>query len=243
MSSEDRGRRSAGASPELGIVRESLTSVLAPELVSRILFDALRRHRGGEMPRGVAELGSFVEGPLVQVIDEELGEQAAASALEQLRPLLYRIAQGVGQSAPPPPRRERTASDQATRRVSSSDLGSGVMIVSKSRVLELHLEVSFGARLVADTTDEGRGLATALAHGPGLWVLDAVRAPSVTPLFLAEQLGQLRPRRLTAIWGSTRPYALLATEALTAVGLDPVTIDEADRVEPLMDLVSMFLSS
>src|SRR5687768_12397991 len=61
--------------PELRLVRESLEAVVAPTIVSSVVFEALEAS-GGRLPDGTDGARTFVDGPLRSALARRLGDDA-----------------------------------------------------------------------------------------------------------------------------------------------------------------------
>jgi CheY-like chemotaxis protein len=68
------------------LVREALDRVASPEVRGDIIERALQHSGSPYVPGDIGRLTAFVEGPLFEIVEAELGPAAAAAVLEALRP-------------------------------------------------------------------------------------------------------------------------------------------------------------
>lgn len=224
--------------PELRLVREKLESLLAPELASSILFDALAEVGGMPPASGEATL-ALVEGPLARVLGRRVrggeGDLIVAELVEMLRVI-------VGPSVTPavPMTREKVRELEITLQIQLGVGAVGVLVLSGKNDLAMRLEAALGpGRIMTRTISSANALDTALAaaEGPPVILVDAVEFPSIEPNDLAASLGRSPKGSVHAIWGADLAYGSMVLGELVAKRVPATPLDRREGIEPFLDLV------
>lgn len=200
-------------------VREVLGSLLAPELVDRVMDDAL--DIGGEagVPEEADRARFFVEGPLRLAVEQVVGEEMAQVVLENLDPILEMAGSHVRSKASPyeslPAADEvlegpYVAAERSGLRESMTPAAQQPQVVL---VLAATLDRSgadgiaralFGQAEVRQVTDVFDLVSAfeAQAHNGPLLVIDCC-LPAVEPTTVAAMLPVLPEHSRVVLWGAT----------------------------------------
>ena len=220
--------------PELAIqvIRETLDTVVAPDIASAALLEALDPY-GGLLPAG-DELNGFVQGPLKEALRKRLrgGSQAIIDQLESL------IAPALANSKPPP---RPLWAEKTTAQVAVGDGPVRVLVTASRPGLAIRLRVSVGSHRVAVlTASNAEGTHQMVRDSePSIIVVDATDPPSSTPDALAQALRKGPGECLCIVWGSNdRLYARHVVRLLEGSStLRVAPVDEREGFDPLLDLI------
>lgn len=231
------------AEAAMQLLRESMEGLLVPDLVARAIFDALGEY-GGNLPQRGKDLKTFVEGPLSRTLMRRVDQATRLAILDRLRPIVEAIIQS---EIPPPsavvprvsiPAAPSSGFDQlpTERRLTQSH--PCVLIVAGGRSMQVRLRLAVGATLEASTVRNAVEVhAAILAKAPRLLLVDATDPADVPARELARALSRGCVDSLVVVWGSTRPAGAELLGRLSDVAPPPLGLEEAEGVEPLLDLV------
>jgi hypothetical protein len=220
--------------PEIRLIRETLEGVLHPSTASTVFFEALQE-TGGTLPKTTAEIATLVRGPLARGLAERLGDEPAASVLDQLELMLAAIAPKGGRR----PRKRPSRHDEPTRSLTLSDQTLPVFVLSGSRAFAEQLKATLGPQVMsAVPAPDAETLRTRLGQiAPALVLVDASDFPAIEPTELIEQLAPLDTQVVKALWGADLPYGQSVLDAAQRRALELTPFDRREGVEPLMDLI------
>lgn len=218
--------------PELRLVREHLETVLSPSMAAGVLFEALG---AGRLPATAKETAALVDGPLRTVLvarmDRDEVEGLVGDVLRALTPAIdAERGQGPGRG-------------DATLEVPISAAGMAVRLVvmGASDTFALQIEGALGpTRVTAVTLRSSLGLSRACAvpiTTPDIVLVDASQFPAIEPADLAQALASLPETAVRVIWGADLPYGAALMRDIKARGESATSVDRAEGVEPLLDLV------
>ena len=224
--------------PELRLVREKLESVLAPDLASSVLFEALAEGDGRPPATGEATL-AFVEGALRRVLGRRIRGETGTLILTDLTELLTAI---VGPQLTPvsPMHRGKVVRDMDVTFEITRDKGAVVVLVVGGRdALAARLEAALGpGRIATRTVTTQHELEGQLrASFPPIVLIDAMEFPSIEPVALAMLLERSPPGTIHAIWGADLAYGSMLLGELLARRVSATPLDRREGIEPLLDLV------
>ncbi len=217
--------------PELRMVRESLEAVVAPSIVSTVLFEALEQ-AGGQLPTGSEAIRNFADGALRQALVARLG-QDAHSICDDVITMLESIA--PRSSNPSETRREF----EITREVVIDSFPVFVIVIAGTGTLAARLQAALGSNtMTAIPTASLEQLHEHIALAPPQVVLiDAADFANIEPDPLALVLEQLPATTVRGIWGADLPYGAAILRALGARGSPATPLDRREGIAPLLDLV------
>ncbi len=239
------------------LLREALEGVVAPTLVSPLLFEALEPY-GARLPSGPDGLLEMARGPLAAAVARRIGPDEAEELVQRAERLVAHAqsAMRASQPAPPPDRASHAAMTfpkpssardrDSTALVPTTPDAVRVLVVAEGAGLALRLDTALGASRVS-----ARSLASLVAlrdhlsnHGsPSLLLVDASDFPAITPDELVATVRLGPSTMIRAVWGSDLPYGR-SVLAAAGNGLPALLgLDRAHGVDPLLDLIRSRRSS
>jgi hypothetical protein len=224
--------------PELRLVREKLESLLAPELASSILFDALAEVGGMPPASGEATL-ALVEGPLARVLARRARGSEGDLIIRELVEMLRMI---VGPATTPiaPMTRDQVRELEITLEIPIGRGAVGVLVLSDKPDLAMRLEAALGPGRITTRTLSSRAMLESQLRGaelPPIVLIDAVEFAPVEPVELAETLRRSRKGTIHAIWGADLAYGSVVLGELVARRVPATPLDRREGIEPFLDLV------
>lgn len=217
--------------PELRMVRESLEAVVAPSIVSTVIFEALEQ-AGGQLPNGSEAVREFADGALRQALASRIGDDAH-SICDDVIAMLETISPRTPNSADI--RREF----EVTREVVIDDHPVFVIVIAGTGALADRLQAALGPNVMAvipATSMEQLHDHLAIA-APKVVLLDAADFANIEPDPLALVLEQLPATTVRGIWGADLPYGAAVLRALSNRGSPATPLDRREGIAPLLDLV------
>lgn len=224
--------------PELKLVREKLESLVAPELASSILFEALAEVGGRPPASGEATL-ALVEGPLARVLGRRVRGAEADLIIDELVGMLRMI---VGPAATPiaPMSRAQVRDLEITLEISLDKGAVAVLVLSGREDLAMRLEAALGPGRITTRTFTTHDELSARVKGgrlPPIVLVDAVEFPSIEPVDLATLLQRSPKGTVHAIWGADLAYGSMVLGELVQRRIPATPLDRREGIEPLLDLV------
>ena len=211
------------------LLREALEGVVAPAVVSAILFEALEAV-GGRLPEGVAGARSFVDGPLRASLTSRLGADADPVVDEMLRTL----------SAISPTSEPKRGRDlDSTREVFLDDRPPFVVVMAAGDAFSSKLVAALGpGRVTAVPAPSLERLqAVTRMNAPQVTVVDASDVPPIDAAKLAGALAALPETTVRAIWGAELPAGIAVLRALGNLERAAMPFDRREGIAPLLDVV------
>jgi len=222
----------------LRLVREALEGVLAPEVVSQVMFEALEA-QGDAIPSNEVQLVAFARGPLHKALLTRLGMQNASVASEHVVALL----EAARMKRPPPPL-PPSASVSRNRGEPTLALPAysepvEVMVVAGGGAMVSRLDAALGSGRVSPwaaigVDDVRAGLRDA---APAIVLVDAADVPAVDVWTLASLLAAAPATAVCVVWGVELPFGRRLVQAARSVGAEIGWLSRRDGVEPLLDLI------
>jgi hypothetical protein len=213
------------------MVRESLEAVVAPSIVSTVIFEALEQ-AGGQLPTGPEAVRDFANGALRRALVARLGD-GAHSICDDVVTMLESIAPRPVN--PPEVRRDF----EVTREVVIDALPVFVIVIAGSGTLAGRLQAALGSNMMTATPTtsleqlhEHLGIAA-----PQVVLIDAADFANIEPDPLALVLEQLPATTVRGIWGADLPYGAAILRALAGRGSPATPLDRREGIAPLLDLV------
>ncbi len=231
------------------LLREALEGVVAPSLVSPLLFEALEPY-GARLPSGPDGLLEMARGPLAAAVAKRIGRDEAEELVQRAERLVAHAQSAARPATPTPepalraamtfPRPNSPRDRDNTALVPTTPDAVPVLVVADGAGLALRLDTALGASRVS-----ARSLASLVAlrdhlsnHGsPSLLLVDASDFPAIAPeeLVAAVRLGP--PTMFRAVWGSDLPYGRSVLAAAGHGHPALLGLDRAHGVDPLLDLI------
>jgi len=224
--------------PEMRLVREKLESLLAPELASSVLFDALAEASGMPPSTGEATL-ALVEGPLARVLARRVRSAEADTIVNDLIEML-RVIVGPAVTPAHPTPRARLRDLEITLEIQLGPGAVGVLVVSARPDLASRLEASLGpGRITARTISSLAVFESQLraAELPPIVIVDAVEFAPIEPVQLADALRRSPKGTVHAIWGADLAYGSVVLGELVESHVPATPLDRREGIEPFLDLV------
>ncbi|NOY91191.1 MAG: hypothetical protein GXP55_08260 [Deltaproteobacteria bacterium] len=218
---------------EMAVIRESLEGMLAPEVASKVIFEALEPF-GGDLPSGEG-LARFVGTELKQSLTSRAGHEVAEDVTSRILKVLGLLIPGKANADADPPWQRQTAevslvSGSVRVAVVSATSGMDRRLLAAMGELVMPMGVRRVSRLAVVATD---------LH-PQIVLIDGADPP---PDRAADLLGPLRllsDEALVVVFGSGEPWAQQAVQTVEAMGVGAPKLVELDRregVDPLLDLI------
>ena len=213
-------------SAELRLVRESLEAVVAPAIVSAVIFEAMAASDGAQDPDAIVAL---VGGPLRQALRARVGDDADPT----IDGILAMLA-----SIPGAPRRASREAD-ITREVVLDARPVVVFVVSSAATFAMQLQASLGAARITAVPVPSLDVLTRQAKlgAPHVVLIDAAEFAAIEPDQLAAALEQLSATTVRAIWGADLPFGGAVLRALVARRAPATPFDRREGIDPLLDLI------
>lgn len=213
---------------ELRLIRESLESVVAPQVVSSVIFEALSA-AGGQIAEGAEGALAFVDGPVRRALQKRLGDDAD--------PIVDELARMLSQIAPA--KRPSARELDVTREVYLDARPVIVFVISSSSGFADQLQAALGEQRVTTV------LVPSLEHlhrhlqvaAPPIVLVDAAEFAPIEPDDLASALVRLPSTTVRAIWGADLPFGGAVLRALVARKVPATPLDRREGIDPLLDLV------
>lgn len=224
--------------PELRLVREKLESVLAPELATSVLFEALAEV-GGQPPASAEATLALVEGPLSRVLRRRVRGPDGDLIVAELVELLNQIARPALTSVTPAARGKARELD-ITLEIQLGPGAVAVLVLGANENLAMRLEAALGPRRIATRTLSTLGELKAqlrAAAFPPIVLVDSVEFPTIEPAELAAALQQSPAGTVHAIWGADLAYGAVVLGELVERRMPATPLDRREGIEPFLDLV------
>ncbi len=228
-----------GARAEIVLIREALEGVLAPELATAILFDALAL--APVAPSSLHEARSFVSGPLSEVV----GRRVRPSEITQV----IRLMQGAIDSAIDrdgvdvdidfdPTASSSGVQSTETQQMSTIARPVPVVVFAVTGLFAERLELCLGEdRVYTVTVGDAAALRKSLfAQSPLLVVVDATASEHVEPERVLEVLRGIPDNVVPVLWGGETKWGARLL-ALAPGRPQLVTLERSEGIEPLCDLI------
>lgn len=213
---------------ELRLIRESLESVVAPQVVSSVMFEALSE-AGGQIGEGPEGARAFVDGPIRAALQKRLGDDAD--------PIVDDLGRLLSQIAPARPVSGREL--DVTREVYLDARPVIVFVISSSSGFADQLQAALGPARV--TTVPVPSLEHLHRHlqvaAPPIVLVDAADFAPIEPDDLASALVRLPATTVRAIWGADLPFGGAVLRALVQRKAPATPLDRREGIDPLLDLV------
>lgn len=220
---------SVGADVALTLIREALEGIVEPRRAATIIFEALEAGRRERLPDDAEGVLAFVRGPLSSIAERRAGHEAARELVERLDAVLASALRPSQLRGP------------VTVEVQLQGGPLLALMVSRATGLAVRLRTALGGeRFGAAVADDVAKIGPMAEFArPGVVIIDAPEPLRTDAASLAAPLAAIAGRPPIVAWGSAREFpwlTSLATELGTR-GSQLVTIDRADGIEPLLDLL------
>lgn len=231
------------ASPraEMVLLREALEGVVAPEVATALIFDALELS-GRKPPSTLEEARAFAEQSLAQAVRAKVEPADASQILARIDDLFERAINGDGVAL------DVDIDDAAFDDDESSDATTQMAVVQKPvPVVVLGASDAFAERLTAclgddrvyaiGVCDEGAFRKAIFAYSPLIVLVDGTSPAALDPIALTGALRALPNSAMPVLWGAESGWSRAMLPGLESAGVPMVTIARGEGIEPLLDLV------
>ncbi|MBN8614969.1 MAG: hypothetical protein J0L92_30500 [Deltaproteobacteria bacterium] len=230
------------AHQEIVLIREALEGLMAPEVATALLFDALAQT--GEPPRSLHEARSFVSGPLTSVMSRRVRPDDVTSILRLMHGAIDAAIDRDGVDVDVEIDSLASASGEGsteTQQMSTIARPVPVVVLAASASFSERLGLCLGEdRVYCSTVATAAALRKALfAQFPMLVVIDASSVGEVDADSVAEVVRGFPDGVVPVLWAGETPWGerLLSLAPRTASARNVVTLDRKEGIEPLCDLV------
>lgn len=230
------------AHQEIVLIREALEGVMAPEVATAILFDALAK--ANTPPSSLHEARTFVTGPLTDVMTRRVRPDDVASILRLMHGAIDAAIDrdGIDLEVEIDPLASAPGEGSTeTQQMSTISRPVPVVVLATANTFSERLGLCLGEdRVYTSTVASAAALRKALfAQFPMLVVIDASSIGDVDPEAVAEVVRGFPDSVVPVLWAGETPWGarLLALAPRTASARSVVTLDRKEGIEPLCDLV------
>lgn len=226
---------------EMVLLRQALEGVVAPELATALLFDALER-AGGAPPTSLDGVRAFARGALADAARGRVPEGDTATILARLDRLLAREPSGDAEESidvEVDPDAWRDEDPTATKQMPVVRKPVPVVVISAGESFAERLVMCLGEDRVraVPTGDEPALRKAVFAYSPLIVLVDGVGPTSIDAGALAAALHDVPDSAMPVLWGSETGWSRSILPRLEAAGVRLVTLDRREGIEPLLDLV------
>ncbi len=219
---------------EMAVIRESLEGMLAAEVASKVIFEALEPY-GGDLPSGEG-LARFVETELKLSLTARAGHEIAQDVTSRISSVLHLLIPGKGDDAEADPPWQRQTAELSLVRGSVR-----VAVVSATSGMDRRLLAAMGERVMPMGVRRVSRLAVVATDlHPQIVLIDGADPPPDRAADLLGPLGLLADEALVVVFGAGEPWAQQAVQTIEAMGVGAPKLVELDRregVDPLLDLI------
>jgi len=218
---------------EMAVIRESLEGMLAPDIASKVIFEALEPF-GGDLPSGEG-LARFVENELKASLTSRAGHEVAQDVTGRISSVLGLLVPGKGSTEPLPPWQRRTAE------VSLVSGSVRVAVVSATSGMDRRLLAAMGEKVMPlGVRRLSRLEVVARDLHPQIVLVDGADPPPDLAVEMIAPLRALPKDALVIVFGSREPWAQQAMKSIEAMGAGApqvVGVDREEGVDPLLDMI------
>ncbi|UJR80068.1 hypothetical protein [Sandaracinus amylolyticus] len=226
---------------EMVLLREALEGVVAPEVATALLFDALEIS-GRKPPRSLEETRSFAEQALAEAVRRKVRPEDASQILQIIDDLFERAIEGDGVAV------DVEVDHEAWEGASDPTATAQMAVVQKPvPVVVLGASDAFAERLTAclgedrvyavPVVDEAAFRKAVFAYSPLIVLIDATSPAAVEPRALTAMLRGVPLSAMPVVWGSESGWGRAVLPGLEDAGVPLVTLRREEGIEPLLDLV------
>jgi hypothetical protein len=221
---------------EMMLLREALEGVVAPEVATAVLYDALEL-AGRKPPSTVEEVRAFVDGALAEAVKRRLGPDDALSIVKHIGGLFS--AQGEEPVSIDVDVDSFGDERPATGQMAVVHDPVPVVVLAASPIFAERLSATLGVERVKSVAarDEASLRRAIATHAPLIVLVDGTDPSSIDPGALRATLSGLPQSALAVIWGSETPWSQSLVPALEADEARFVTLERREGIEPLLDTV------
>jgi hypothetical protein len=221
---------------EVHIVREVLEGAFSPELATQLMFEALQAV--GDVPTSPESVLKFCRGPLAQIVEDVVGQDARAAVLVRLEQVLVK-GDMTGTDIPIDVDLEDEPSMTMVMPTVWREPVS-VLVVSSTGDFAQRLHAALGASRVTVATVDGemdvrKGV---FQMSPLLVVVDATAAPRMERGAIAAAFRGLPDNVLPVVWGAETEYGDGLANAMRAAGVHAaISLRYGEGIPAFLDLV------
>ncbi len=232
------------AHQEIVLIREALEGVMAPEVATAIIFDALAQ--ANTPPQGLHEARSFVDGPLSDVMSRRVRADDVTSIIRLMQGAIDAAIDRDGLDVDVEIDALASASGEGsteTQQMSTITRPVPVVVVASGTTFADRLGLCLGEdRVYTTTVGTAAALRKALfAHFPMLVVFDASAIGEIDAESIADVLRGFPDNVVPVLWAGETAWGerLMAIAPRNSASRGPalVTLERKEGIEPLCDLV------
>jgi hypothetical protein len=226
-----------GARAEIVLLREALEGVLAPEVATAILFDALAQAE--ELPGSLHEMRAFVAGPLAHAVQARVRRDDATQVIRLVQGAIDAAIDRDGVDVEiefDPTASASGIEGGATKPLSTMSMPVPVVVLAAQGNFAERLQLCLGEdRCYAVRASDPAALRKALfAQAPLVTVLDGTGNEGSDPDEVVAVLRGAPHSVVPVLWAGDTPWGQrVRAHAPSRL----VSIDRAEGIEPLCDLV------
>lgn len=222
------------------LLREALEGVVAPEIATALLFDALEIS-GSKPPRSLEETRSFAEQALAEAVRRKVRPEDASQILRIIDDLFARAIEGDGVAVDVEVDHEAWGESDptATTQMAVVQKPVPVVVLGASEAFAERLTACLGEDRVyaVAVVDEAAFRKAVFAYSPLIVLIDATSPAAVEPRALTAMLRGVPVSAMPVVWGSESGWARAVLPGLEDAGVPLVTLRREEGIEPLLDLV------
>lgn len=223
------------------LLREALEGVVAPEVATALLFDALERS-GRKPPATLEETRAFAEDALAKAVREKVRPEDASQILALIDDLFERAIEGDGVAIDVEVDEvafDDDASPNATTQMAVVQKPVPVVVLGAESVFADRLTACLGRDrvLAVGVSDEGAFRKAIFAYSPLIVLVDGTSPAAMDPGALTGALRSLPHNAMPVLWGAESGWSRAVLPGLESAGVALVTLVRSEGIEPLLDLV------
>ncbi len=223
------------------LLREALEGVVAPELATALIYDALERS-GRKPPSSLDEARAFAEQSLAQAVRAKVKPEDASQILTLIDELFGRAIDGDGAAFEVEVDEAAWGDDEnptATTQMAVVHKPVPVVVLAASDAFAERLTACLGEDRVyaVGVSEEGAFRKAVFTYSPLIVLVDGSSPVAMDPVALTGALRALPNSAMPVLWGAESGWSRAMLPGLEAAGVSMVTIERGEGVEPLLDLV------
>jgi hypothetical protein len=226
---------------EMILLREALEGVVAPEVATALLFDALEIS-GRKPPRTLEETRSFAEEALAEAVRAKVRPDEASQILRLIDDLFERAIEGDGVAI------DVEVDEAAWSDGDEPNATTQMAVVQKPvPVVVLGGGAAFAERLTAclgddrvraiGVVDEAAFRKAVFAYSPLIVLVDGTTPTAMAAEALTGALRSLPHSSMPVLWGAESEWSRAVLPGIESAGVPVVTLARSEGIEPLLDLV------
>lgn len=231
----------ASTRAEMVLLREALEGVVAPEVATALLFDALERS-GKSPPSTLEETRAFAAHALADAIRRRESPEDASQILERIDAMFERAIDGDGVAVDVEVDEAAFDEDEnpnATMQMAVVQQPVPVVVLGAGGTFAERLTACLGGDRVhaVGVAEAGAFRKAIFSYSPLIVLVDGTSPAAMEPSVLTEMLRTLPDSAMPVLWGAETGWSRAVLPDLEAAGIPLVTLVRSEGIEPLCDLV------